>query len=214
MQTAESMAGLAHVSNGPDPNQDRDDSERERHLAHLREVELFGLLREKDKQIAALLARLDEASRVHRVEPEFLDIGWGAFNIEAIEVFGEWAEQNKPGEPIDPIKPRVRVFGESFEVSQEIVWFLRRRFGAVNEDAEQAPTNDKYAAIVNEDSCLNRAGLSEPLFILRAQDQFSAELVREWADRVEVAGGMTDKIEGARLIAGQMEAWAYHKIPD
>jgi hypothetical protein len=165
---------------------------------------------EKDKQIAQLLENQNQQ------RPEMIDIGWGAFNVNALEFIGIWAEENKPGDPVDPEKPRIRVFGESFTISQETLWYLYHELGLVTEE-DRSTTQDKFAAITNEDSCLNRALLSEPLFILRAQDQFAAQLVRQWADLVENAEGgegSEDKITGARAIADQMDAWGFHKVPD
>lgn len=39
----------------------------------------------------------------------------------------------------------------------------------------------KLDELENPDSCLNRAGLDEPIFVLRANDELAAGIVREWA---------------------------------
>lgn len=220
MQTAENQAAVvvcddSKESNGVGPVEVQ--PSQTQHEPFLFSV-LARQLAEKDHQIAAkdaqitkLLEQNEELRNATRPRPEFIDIGWGAFNVEAIEVVGIWAERDRPGDPVEPEEPRIRVFGESFSISQETLWHLYNVLGL---PSERSPTHDKFAAITDEASCLNRAALSEPLFILRAQDQFAAELVRKWADLVEEHGGSEQKITGARIIAGQMEAWSYHKIPD
>lgn len=173
---------------------------------------LLAQLAEKDRQLAAKDAQIEKLIvKGGRTRPEFIDVGWAAFNVEAIEGVGIWAEQNGPDEEPDPAVPRLRVFGESFTIAHEVLWMLYRELGL---QVEPSPTHDKYAAIVNDASCLNRASISEPIFILRAQDQFAAQLVRMWADLAEQAGCGPEKLEDARAIAQQMDEWSYHKIPD
>ncbi len=55
--------------------------------------------------------------------------------------------------------------------------------------------------------CYERAGPDEPLFVLRAKDLLSPELVRLWADKSEEAGEFSDKVTEARKCADDMEAW-------
>ena len=66
--------------------------------------------------------------------------------------------------------------------------------------------------------CWAKAGMDEPLFILRAQDKFAPSIVRDWADRAEEAGANPAKVREARSLANRMEAWARDhggaKVPD
>jgi hypothetical protein len=216
VQTAEIVPAAVSYENGATSHEHANHHANEPANGVTGEQTLFAhllqQLAEKDRQLEAKDRQIEMLiEKQGRARPEFIDIGWGAFNVEALEVVGIWAEQNRPGEPVDPEVPRIRVFGESFTISQETLWHL---YQVLNLPRDQSPTNDKFAAITNDDSCLNKAMLCEPLFILRAQDQFAADLVRQWADQVEQSGGGADKILGARIIAGQMEAWTYHKIPD
>lgn len=54
----------------------------------------------------------------------------------------------------------------------------------------------------------------EPFFILRAQDAFSAALVKQWADLAESAGVPGYKVTNARECARAMRNWPTKKIPD
>lgn len=56
----------------------------------------------------------------------------------------------------------------------------------------------------------------EPVFLLRGQDQFAADTVRYWADRVLLDGeGDIDDIQtSARDHADKMDAWPKKKTPD
>jgi hypothetical protein len=54
----------------------------------------------------------------------------------------------------------------------------------------------------------------EPIFILRAQDMTSAEIVEAWADRNYNLGGDPELIQEARRIARQMRAWKPRKLAD
>lgn len=69
------------------------------------------------------------------------------------------------------------------------------------------------------EGCLGKAHPDEPLFILRASDQFAPELIELWAENVEKArdGVSSPKIRQARALAHQMRAWQvlnYTKTPD
>ena len=88
--------------------------------------------------------------------------------------------------------------------------------------------NTKYDQIEKGDSCWNKVGTGEPLFILRAQDQFAPELVERWADLLagavtlstaapDVINQQTRKVENARLLATDMRAFQAKygsKVPD
>lgn len=57
-------------------------------------------------------------------------------------------------------------------------------------------------------------GSQEPYFVLRGQDAFAAELVRQWAHLAEGAGVPPQKVENARRCARAMRNWPHKKIPD
>ena len=74
----------------------------------------------------------------------------------------------------------------------------------------------KRDELANPNSCINKAGDDEPVFVLRAHDPAAPEIVREWADayasRKEEKGGvMTDeqraKYREAIELAQKMETW-------
>ncbi len=59
-----------------------------------------------------------------------------------------------------------------------------------------------------------RIPADEPVFLLRAQDQYAAAAVRHWAGLVEAGGGDPEIIGTARTHADKMDAWPVKKIPD
>lgn len=69
----------------------------------------------------------------------------------------------------------------------------------------------KKQEIDNLESCLNKAAIDEPLFVLRGKDICAAETVREWA-RARVRAGKNhpqDKqVLEALAIADAMDAYA------
>lgn len=81
----------------------------------------------------------------------------------------------------------------------------------------------KKDEITNPNSCLNRAAMEEPIFVLRAQDVFAASVIREWAElyrQAHAPGNKWDseknhaKYEEAMGCADQFEVWEGRKIPD
>jgi len=54
----------------------------------------------------------------------------------------------------------------------------------------------------------------EPVFLLRGQDKFAADVVDFYATLVEVNGGDPDVVEASRKWAEKMREWPKHKIPD
>lgn len=64
------------------------------------------------------------------------------------------------------------------------------------------------------DPCLSKVSDDEPIFVLRAQDMFSPELVREWARLAHEKGCPQWKIDEAIAIAEEMEQWPTRKYPD
>jgi hypothetical protein len=59
-----------------------------------------------------------------------------------------------------------------------------------------------------------RYSAEEPLFILRAQDQLAAEVVRYWATLAEANGVRSGKVRDARRLADDMDSWPTRKKPD
>lgn len=66
----------------------------------------------------------------------------------------------------------------------------------------------------DSDTCLQKVGPDEPIFVLRAQDSLAANIVRAWADRASANGCRAEKVEEALAIADAMDAWPVHKMPD
>ena len=58
------------------------------------------------------------------------------------------------------------------------------------------------------DSCFNKAADDEPIFVLRAQDKLSPQLIRLWAYMAELTGEVPEeKTKEAYHLASQMERW-------
>lgn len=67
------------------------------------------------------------------------------------------------------------------------------------------------------DTCLQKAGDNEPIFVLRAQDTLAPEVVRTWAAIANSKGVPFEKVGEALNQAARMEEWAASnasKIPD
>jgi hypothetical protein len=54
----------------------------------------------------------------------------------------------------------------------------------------------------------------EPVFLLRAQDRYAANILRWYADTVEFNGGDPALVALTRQHADLMTAWPMHKEPD
>ena len=54
----------------------------------------------------------------------------------------------------------------------------------------------------------------EPVFLIRAQDQISADAVRAWAHLHRINGGSDTAYELAMAHADKMESWPKHKVAD
>ena len=67
------------------------------------------------------------------------------------------------------------------------------------------------------DVCYEKAGIDEPIFVLRAQDKTAPGFVRAWANFAEALGCTPSKVAEARALADRMEEWAEEnggKAPD
>ena len=62
--------------------------------------------------------------------------------------------------------------------------------------------------------CLGKAADDEPVFILRAQDMLSADLVESWAIQANALGCPWDKVREAKELAQRMREWPRRKNPD
>lgn len=72
----------------------------------------------------------------------------------------------------------------------------------------------KRDEISDPNSCLNRAGDEEPIFVLRAKDPLAARIVREWAARAVLSGKHDDRAIEANRFANAMDAWRAKNFPD
>jgi hypothetical protein len=73
----------------------------------------------------------------------------------------------------------------------------------------------KRDEIADPNSCLNRAADDEPIFILRAKDQLTPKLVRDWAAKAAIEGHHEiEKIEAAWKFADRMDAWRRAHFPE
>lgn len=54
----------------------------------------------------------------------------------------------------------------------------------------------------------------EPAFLLRAQDKFSGDVVRFYANLLESQGASAEVVISARKQAAEMDAWPTKKSPD
>lgn len=62
--------------------------------------------------------------------------------------------------------------------------------------------------------CLSRVADDEPIFVLRAQDEIAAYVVRYWAGLYLLERGEDAKFREAMALADAMEAWPNRKGPD
>lgn len=75
----------------------------------------------------------------------------------------------------------------------------------------------KSEEISNPDSCLNKAGDEEPVFVLRAHDRTAPFTVRFWITQARGRGAPEAKLKEAQEIVDEMEAWQAAngaKVPD
>lgn len=76
----------------------------------------------------------------------------------------------------------------------------------------------KVDEFLKYNSCLNKAGNDEPLFILRAQDILAPTLVRGWVKAYKAFPNHNPaKVTEALALANEMEVWqGMHgrKVPD
>lgn len=62
--------------------------------------------------------------------------------------------------------------------------------------------------------CYDKAAPDEPIFVIRAQDELSEEVVRIWAVMAEMKGVNKEKVSEALKLADEMGKWPKKKIPD
>jgi hypothetical protein len=87
-----------------------------------------------------------------------------------------------------------------------------------------ATKREVLEAALRGEGCLGKAADDEPVFVLRAQDALSDELVDKWADdaigafpalEMDAKGrGLVHKINEARDCAKAMRQWPTRKRPD
>lgn len=84
-------------------------------------------------------------------------------------------------------------------------------FGAIEVPVPPLPLVDAVPG------CFAKAGMDEPLFILRAKDASAPAVVRNWVREARAYGTLETKLREALALADAMEAWqAEHgsKVPD
>lgn len=75
----------------------------------------------------------------------------------------------------------------------------------------------KSDELSNPNSCISKADLDEPIFVLRANDELAPDIVRAWAVTYRSAKGpnitpeQRRKADEALELAAAMEAWRYHQ---
>lgn len=74
-------------------------------------------------------------------------------------------------------------------------------------------------ATKHDDPCRDRAGDTEPIFTLRAQDELAPEVVALWATLAARAGTPHEKVRGAVEVSMAMHRWQRKhldrvKVPD
>jgi hypothetical protein len=72
----------------------------------------------------------------------------------------------------------------------------------------------KREELSNPHSCLNKATMDEPVFVLRASDKLAPAVIELWATMAEQVGTTPAKLTEARELVAQMRAWPTAKIPD
>jgi hypothetical protein len=71
----------------------------------------------------------------------------------------------------------------------------------------------KRVEMTNPDSCLSKADLDEPVFVLRAHDRLAADTIRHWAGLRRMQRGPSDaKAIEALECANQMDAWRENEL--
>lgn len=73
---------------------------------------------------------------------------------------------------------------------------------------------DEIAKANRGEGCLGKSHPDEPVFILRAQDSLSADLVEKWAIHARSLGCGNDKVNEAFALAEEMRHWHIRKNPD
>lgn len=72
----------------------------------------------------------------------------------------------------------------------------------------------KREELSNPQSCLNKAGEEEPVFVLRGGDLLAPGIVRQWVVEAYKHGLPIHKVEEAMALAEAMERWPTRKYPD
>ncbi len=65
----------------------------------------------------------------------------------------------------------------------------------------------KRLELSDPNSCINRAGDDEPVFVLRAHDPIATVAVRTWIEESMDRGFHTDRLDEARELLALMEQW-------
>ena len=77
-----------------------------------------------------------------------------------------------------------------------------------------ATKQEEINKLTRGEGCLGKAASDEPVFVLRAQDCFAADLVEKWAIWARAAGSPPDKVSEAMALVEEMRRWPKRKTPD
>jgi hypothetical protein len=72
---------------------------------------------------------------------------------------------------------------------------------------------EKYLELSHPLSCLNKAAVDEPIFVLRAKDPAASQTVRLWAV-MAYRNHEPEKLDEARALADMMDKWRQANIPE
>ena len=71
----------------------------------------------------------------------------------------------------------------------------------------------KAQVLRDPQSCLNKAGSQEPVFVLRARDPLAAQTIRLWAQMAADGTHAPEKIDQALHVAAEFEKWHEENVP-
>ncbi len=76
-------------------------------------------------------------------------------------------------------------------------------------------TSTKLTSTKLTSTCLQKAADNEPIFVLRAQDNFSPHVIDIWATlAASTLGRDHPKVLSAYALADEMRKWGFRKNPD
>lgn len=88
------------------------------------------------------------------------------------------------------------------ELSQEVVTHIK------------PPGEPLWKATKWASTCLQKAGLFEPIFVLRAQDKLAYQTIEHWVELATASGCDSLKVRGAKKDLEAFDKWPTKKLPD